>query len=118
MVPVCEVSFMSVFEEIKERVSTKEAAMYYGLTVDRKGMCCCPFHNYIVSTKKGNPLNTGHFNYHLKAITSTVGVPYMSSHKIRFWSITELARATGGDLETDYRTFYRKRPLADHFFEI
>ena len=49
---------------------------------------------------KGNPLNTGHFNDHLKVITEKAHVPYLSSHKIRFWSVTELARATDGDLQT------------------
>ncbi|WP_026497316.1 tyrosine-type recombinase/integrase [Butyrivibrio sp. WCD3002] len=57
-------------------------------------------YEHIVYTAEGNPLNTGHFNDHLKAITARAGVPYLSSHKIRFWSVTELARATGGDLET------------------
>lgn len=56
--------------------------------------------DHIVVTSHGNPLNTGHFNDHLKAITTEAGVPYLSSHKIRFWSVTELARATGGDLQT------------------
>ncbi|WP_026510554.1 site-specific integrase [Butyrivibrio sp. LC3010] len=56
--------------------------------------------DHIVVTSHGNPLNTGHFNDHLKAITAKAGVPYLSSHKIRFWSVTELARATGGDLQT------------------
>lgn len=57
-------------------------------------------YEHIVCTAEGNPLNTGHFNDHLKAITAKAGVPYLSSHKIRFWSVTELARATGGDLQT------------------
>jgi len=57
-------------------------------------------YEHIVCTKEGNPLNTGHFNDHLKVITAKAGVPYLSSHKIRFWSVSELARATGGDLQT------------------
>jgi integrase len=57
-------------------------------------------YEHIVCTAEGNPLNTGHFNDHLKAITAKAGVTYLSSHKIRFWSITELARATGGDIPT------------------
>ncbi|SEK64831.1 Site-specific recombinase XerD [Butyrivibrio sp. ob235] len=57
-------------------------------------------YEHIVCTAEGNPLNTGHFNDHLKRITAKAGVTYMSSHKIRFWSVTALARATGGDLQT------------------
>jgi len=36
---------MSIFENIKDAVSVKQAAEYYGLTVNRSNMCCCPFHN-------------------------------------------------------------------------
>ena len=34
-----------MFQEIKDAVSVKEAASFYGLKVKRNGMCCCPFHN-------------------------------------------------------------------------
>lgn len=34
-----------MFQEIKDAVSVKEAASFYGLKVRRNGMCCCPFHN-------------------------------------------------------------------------
>ncbi|WP_026510571.1 tyrosine-type recombinase/integrase [Butyrivibrio sp. LC3010] len=57
-------------------------------------------YEHIACTQQGNPLNTGHFNDHLKDVTAKAGVPYRSSHKIRFWSVSELARATGGDLQT------------------
>lgn len=36
---------MSIFENIKDAVSVKQAAEYYGLTVNRSNMCCCPFHD-------------------------------------------------------------------------
>jgi len=35
----------NVFAEIKEQVSMQEAARFYGLQTDRRGMACCPFHN-------------------------------------------------------------------------
>ena len=34
-----------MFEEIKDAVSTREAASFYGLSVQRGGKVCCPFHN-------------------------------------------------------------------------
>ena len=34
-----------MFTEIKDAVSAKEAASFYGLRVGRNGMCVCPFHN-------------------------------------------------------------------------
>ena len=36
---------MNMFEEIKDAVSTREAASFYGLSVQRGGKVCCPFHN-------------------------------------------------------------------------
>lgn len=35
---------MNIFEQIKSAVSTKDAAIFYGIKVSRNGMCCCPFH--------------------------------------------------------------------------
>ena len=36
---------MNMFQEIKDAVSAKEAASFYGLKIGRGGMTCCPFHN-------------------------------------------------------------------------
>lgn len=36
---------VSVFNDIKERVTALDAVTHYGISVNRKGMCCCPFHN-------------------------------------------------------------------------
>lgn len=36
---------MSIFSEIKEVVTTREAAEFYGYRVSRSGMVRCPFHN-------------------------------------------------------------------------
>lgn len=33
-----------LFRKVKESVSMREVAEYYGLTVNRKGLCLCPFH--------------------------------------------------------------------------
>ena len=34
----------NVFEAVKQSVSTREAAAFYGIEVKRNGMACCPFH--------------------------------------------------------------------------
>ena len=34
----------NVFEVVKQSVSTREAAAFYGIEVKRNGMACCPFH--------------------------------------------------------------------------
>lgn len=36
---------MNLFETVKEAVTVKQAAEYYGLNVGRNGMACCPFHH-------------------------------------------------------------------------
>ena len=35
----------NVFEVVKQSVSTREAAEFYGIEVKRNGMACCPFHD-------------------------------------------------------------------------
>ena len=36
---------MNVFDAVKQSVTTRQAASYYGIRVGRNGMACCPFHN-------------------------------------------------------------------------
>lgn len=36
---------MNIFQQVKENVSTRQAAEVYGLKINRNGMACCPFHH-------------------------------------------------------------------------
>ena len=36
---------MNIFQFIKSQITTRQAAEYYGLNVQRNGMTLCPFHN-------------------------------------------------------------------------
>lgn len=36
---------MNVFEFVKQNVTARQAAEYYGVKIGRNGMACCPFHN-------------------------------------------------------------------------
>lgn len=36
---------VDVFREVRERVSAQDAARHYGIELDRRGWCKCPFHN-------------------------------------------------------------------------
>ena len=36
---------MSIFEAVKQSVTTRQAAEQYGIRVERNGMCRCPFHD-------------------------------------------------------------------------
>lgn len=40
-----EITAMSIFSEVKEHVTAREAAEFYGLVVLKKGIACCPFHD-------------------------------------------------------------------------
>jgi len=37
-------SKLNIFEAVKQHVTTRQAASFYGLKVNKSGMCCCPFH--------------------------------------------------------------------------
>ena len=34
-----------LYQKVKESVTMQQVAEYYGLSVNRKGLCLCPFHN-------------------------------------------------------------------------
>ena len=36
---------MSVFDTVRENVTARQVFEYYGIRVNRYGMCCCPFHS-------------------------------------------------------------------------
>ncbi len=38
-------SKLNIFEAVKQHVTTRQAASFYGLKVNKSGMCCCPFHH-------------------------------------------------------------------------
>ncbi|MFQ7107176.1 MAG: CHC2 zinc finger domain-containing protein [Neglectibacter timonensis] len=40
-----EVEETNVFEAVKQSVTTRQAALVYGISVGRNGMACCPFHD-------------------------------------------------------------------------
>ncbi len=46
---------MNVFEAVKQSVTTRQAASYYGIRVGRNGMACCPFHNDRTPSMKVQP---------------------------------------------------------------
>lgn len=34
----------NIFKAVKDAISTREVASFYGIKVSHNGMCCCPFH--------------------------------------------------------------------------
>lgn len=45
---------MTIYKTVKENVTVWQAAEHYGLTVQRNGMCCCPFHRDLHPSMKLN----------------------------------------------------------------
>lgn len=39
-----EIIDMNIFASVKAAVTVRQASEYYGLEINRNGMCCCPFH--------------------------------------------------------------------------
>lgn len=36
---------MDVFRAVKDNVTARQVAEYYGMKIGRNGMACCPFHD-------------------------------------------------------------------------
>lgn len=76
---------MNVFEAVKQSVTTRQAASYYGIRVGRNGMACCPFHNDRTPSMKVDS------RYYLICPLSSRQVKYLKvSDKntyISFWSV-------------------------------
>ena len=36
---------LNIFQRVKQYVTTRQAASFYGIEVKRNGMCRCPFHD-------------------------------------------------------------------------
>ncbi len=36
---------MNIWDSVKQAVTAREAAEYYGMEINRAGMCLCPFHS-------------------------------------------------------------------------
>ena len=36
---------MDVFRVVKDNVTARQVAEYYGMKIGRNGMACCPFHD-------------------------------------------------------------------------
>ena len=59
----------------------------------------CGTSEYILTNKAGTTVKTNKFNAYLKKYCEACGIRYLSSHKIRFYAVTEQAKA-GMDIAT------------------
>lgn len=74
-----------------------------------------PFGKLILESERGTPLRTNRFNEKLRTYCQAAGIRYLSSHKIRFFSITEQA-ASGMDLATiQYNSGHKSPQMTYHY---
>ena len=62
----------------------------YALEIIEKLQELHPDSEYICSSSKGTPITTNRFNENLKRFCQAAGVPYYSSHKIRFYAVSDM----------------------------
>ncbi len=62
----------------------------YALQIIRELQELHPESEYICSSIKGTPITTNRFNESLKKYCDAAGVPYYSSHKIRFYAVSTM----------------------------
>ena len=74
-----------------------------------------PFGKLILESERGTPLRTNRFNEKLRAYCQAAGIRYLSSHKIRFYSITAQTEA-GMDLATiQYNSGHKSPQMTYHY---
>ncbi len=74
-----------------------------------------PFGKLILESERGTPLRTNRFNEKLRQYCEAAGIRYLSSHKIRFYAITEQA-ASGMSLATiQYNSGHRSPQMTYHY---
>lgn len=72
-----------------------------------------PFGEYIFMYD-GGPLKTNTVNHHLRRICERVGVEYLSSHKIRFWSVVNMSKGLN-PAEVQYMAGHLDPATTDHY---
>lgn len=72
-----------------------------------------PFGEYIF-LYRDKPLVTNTVNHHLMRICEKVGVEYLSSHKIRFWSVVNMSKVLNA-AEVQYMAGHLDPATTDHY---
>ena len=77
-----------------------------------------PNGEYILLGRFGGYMRTNAFNNNPKLYCNAVGIPYKSSHKIRFWSVTAQAQA-GLSLPTiQYNSGHKDKSTTLHYIRM
>ena len=80
----------SLYHNMTIRANRRFLISGYALEIIEKLQELHPDSEYICSSSKGTPITTNRFNENLKRFCQAAGVPYYSSHKIRFYAVSEM----------------------------
>ena len=75
----------------------------------------CGGNEFILLNQKGTTIKTNKFNEHLKKYCTACGIRYLSSHKIRFYAVTEQAKLGKDILEIQYNSGHKNRETTEHY---
>ena len=77
-----------------------------------------PFSEYVFSYTGHTPMADNMMNKHLKRICKKAGIPYMSTHKIRFWAVTRLDAAGVPAAVMQYMAGHLDPATTDHYKRV
>ena len=105
---------MTLFEQVKECVTARQAAEHYGIKVKRNGMACCPFHKDRHPSMKADKI------YHCfacgvggDAIDFTARLFGISQYE----AAKKLVEDFGLDIKVGNRSKYERTPLKQGYLK-
>ena len=75
----------------------------------------CGDGEYILINKAGTTIKTNKFNEHLQKYCKACGIRYLSSHKIRFYAVTEQAKLGKSLPDIQYNSGHRNRSTTEGY---
>jgi integrase len=75
----------------------------------------CGSSEYILTNKAGTTIKTNKFNEHLQKYCTACGIRYLSSHKIRFYAVTEQAKLGKDLLEIQYNSGHKNKSTTEGY---
>lgn len=84
-----------LYQKVKESVTMQQVAEYYGLSVNRKGLCLCPFHNDKNPSLKIYPNGKGFYCFTCGAGGDQINFAALYRGASNYEAAKELAAAFG-----------------------
>ena len=96
-----------LYQKVKESVTMQQVAEYYGLSVNRKGLCLCPFHNDKNPSLKIYPNGKGFYCFTCGAGGDQIKFAALYRGVSNYEAAKELATAFG--IPVDVPVTYREK---------